>query len=107
MHRLADRERLCTAGKTRQAPGVGIFGSAPRNVCCGPGFSGVDLSVHKWFYFTERFKLQYRADFYNLANRAVFANPELRHGHGDFGRVSRVLTGSNGRLIQMALRLEF
>ena len=89
------------------SPGVGIFGSAPRNVCCGPGFSGVDLSVHKWFYFTERFKLQYRADFYNLANQAVFANPELRHGRGGFGRVSRVLTGSNGRLIQMALRLEF
>lgn len=90
-----------------ESPGVGIFGSSPRNVCCGPGFSGIDLSVHKWFNFTERFKLQYRADFYNLANRAVFANPGLLNGRGGFGQVSNILTGSNGRLIQMALRFEF
>ena len=89
------------------APGVGIFGSAPRNVCCGPGFTGIDLSVHKWFNFTERYKLQYRADFYNLPNTPVFANPELRRGRGGFGRVSNTLTGSNGRLIQMSLRFEF
>ncbi len=90
-----------------ESPGRGVFGSAPRNVCCGPGFSGVDLSVHKWFNFTERYKLQYRADFYNLANRAVFANPALGNGRGGFGRVSSILRGSNGRLIQMSLRFEF
>ena len=89
------------------APGVGVFGSAPRNVCCGPGFTGIDLSVHKWFNFTERYKLQYRADFYNLPNTPAFANPELRRGRGGFGRVSLNLTGSNGRLIQMSLRFEF
>ena len=90
-----------------EAPGTGIFGNAPRNVCCGPGFAGFDLSVHKWFNFTERHKLQLRADFYNLLNRASFANPELRRGRGGFGRVASVLTGSNGRLAQVSLRLEF
>ena len=68
---------------------------------------GIDLSVHKWFNFTERYKLQYRADFYNLTNTPVFANPELRRGRGGFGRVSNTLVGSNGRLIQMSLRFEF
>ena len=90
-----------------QAPGVGIFGTAPRNICCGPGFTGIDLSVHKWFNFSERYKLQYRTDFYNLTIAPVFANPELRRGRGGFGRVSNTLVGSNGRLIQMSLRFEF
>ena len=89
------------------APGVGVFGSSPRNICCGPGFMGIDLSVHKWINFSERYKLQYRADFYNLTNTPVFANPELRRGRGGFGRVSNTLVGSNGRLIQMSLRFEF
>ncbi len=90
-----------------QSPGVGVFGSAPRNLCCGPGFKGIDLSVHKWFNFTERYKLQYRADIYNLSNTPNFANPELRNGRGGFGRVSNILTGTSGRLIQMSLRFEF
>ena len=89
------------------APGAGGVGSSPRNVCCGPGFNGFDLSIHKWFTFTERHKLQLRGDFYNLFNRALFANPELRRGRGNFGRISSVLTGSSGRLAQVSLRFEF
>src|SRR5581483_3675730 len=30
-----------------QDPGVGVFGNAPRNVAHGPGFSSLDVSVHK------------------------------------------------------------
>lgn len=90
-----------------EAPGAGIIGTAPRNVCCGPGFNGFDLSVHKWFNFTERHRLQLRGDFYNLFNRPLFANPELRRGRGNFARVSNVLVGSNGRLAQISVRLEF
>ena len=90
-----------------ETPGRGVFGDSPRNLCCGPGFTGIDLSVHKWWNFNERWRLQYRADFYNLPNTPVFEIPERRRGRGNFGRVGSVLTGSNGRLIQMALRLEF
>lgn len=89
------------------SPGVGAVGNSPRNVCCGPGFAGFDLSAHKWFTFTERHKLQLRGDFYNLLNRALFANPELRHGRGNFGRISSIFVGSNGRLAQVSLRFEF
>ncbi len=90
-----------------EAPGAGLIGSAPRNLCCGPGFNGFDLSVHKWFEFTEKHKLQLRGDFYNLFNRPSFANPELRRGRGGFGRVNGVLVGSSGRLAQVSLRFEF
>ena len=90
-----------------EAPGPGGIGTSPRNICCGPGFNGFDLSVHKWFSFTERHRLQLRGDFYNLFNRASFANPELRRGRGAFGRIGRVLVGSSGRLAQVSLRFEF
>ena len=90
-----------------ESPGVGAVGNSPRNVCCGPGFNGFDLSVHKWFSFTEKHRLQLRGDFYNLFNRALFGNPELRNGRGNFGRVSSVLVGSSGRLAQVSVRLEF
>lgn len=90
-----------------EAPGPGGIGTSPRNLCCGPGFNGFDLSVHKWFDFTEKHRLQLRGDFYNLFNRAVFANPELRRGRGQFGRISSVLVGSSGRLAQVSLRMEF
>jgi hypothetical protein len=90
-----------------QAPGAGIFGSTPGSLCCGPGLANVDFSVHKWFNFTERLKLQFRGDFYNFLNHAQFANPEERRGVGGFGTISSVLTGTGGRVSQLSLRLEF
>ncbi|MEZ5391717.1 MAG: hypothetical protein R2724_02310 [Bryobacterales bacterium] len=53
------------------APGAGIFGNAPAAFCCGPGVANIDFSAHKWFNFTERFKLQFRGDFYNIEPSAI------------------------------------
>ncbi|MBI1355443.1 MAG: hypothetical protein GC160_13945 [Acidobacteria bacterium] len=89
------------------APGVGNFGNAPSSFCCGPGIANIDASVHKWFDFTERLRLQFRADFYNMPNHAQFANPDQSRGKAGFGVVSSVLTGKGGRVSQLALRLEF
>jgi len=89
------------------APGAGVFGNAPGSFCCGPGFANIDASIHKWFNFTERFKLQFRGDIYNVANRANFANPEERRGRNGFGNVASVLRGTGGRVSQLSLRLEF
>jgi hypothetical protein len=88
-------------------PTVGTFGNSARNVGFGPGFIGLDVSVHKYWQLTERFRLQFRTDIYNLPNHANFANPELRRGNPAFGRISSVLPGTNGRLLQYSLRLEF
>jgi hypothetical protein len=90
-----------------EAPGTGVFGDAPRSVCCGPGFANVDASVHKWFNFTERWKLQFRGDFYNLPNHPAFASPGTSRGGPGFGNVSGVLIGTGGRVTQLALRLEY
>lgn len=89
------------------APGNGIVGSAPASFCCGPGLANIDMSVHKWFDFTERHRLQFRADFYNFPNHPQFANPEERRGRGGFGRIASTLRGTGGRVSQLSLRLEF
>ena len=90
-----------------EAPGVGVFGTAPRTICCGPGFVQIDVNLHKWFDLTERYRLQFRADFFNIINRPNFRNPAARRGRGDFGRIGGILTGATGRQIQFSLRFEF
>jgi hypothetical protein len=46
------------------------FGNCPaQGPVRGPGYADVDLSLQKNFQLTERFKLQFRADFLNAFNR--------------------------------------
>ncbi|MBS1828535.1 MAG: TonB-dependent receptor [Acidobacteria bacterium] len=89
------------------APGVGAFGTAGRTVGFGPGSINFDGSVHKAWLLREAVKLQFRADLYNFPNRANFANPGLSRGSGDFGKITSILSGSSGRLVQLSMRLEF
>ncbi len=88
-----------------EQPAVGVFGNAPRAVCCAPRFIGIDLSAQKWFSLSERFRLQFRADFENLPNRTNLGIPALQRGAGDFGRISSIIGTS--RRIQLGLKLEF
>ncbi|MBC8167320.1 MAG: hypothetical protein H7Y20_15800, partial [Bryobacteraceae bacterium] len=90
-----------------QAPGVGVFGNSPRTICCGPGFIGIDMSAYKWIPVTERYRVEFRTDAYNVINRPNFGMPGTVRGRGDFGRISSILPGSAGRQLQLSLRLEF
>lgn len=56
-------------------PLANTYGNAPRNFLQGPGLAETDLSVSKKFLFTERVNLQFRAELFNLFNRANFNNP--------------------------------
>jgi hypothetical protein len=68
----------------------------------------VDFSLHKKTRVTERFKLEFRAEFFNLANHAQFTkvDGDISDGQaaqgGTFGKVLRV---RDPRLIQFALKL--
>jgi hypothetical protein len=88
-----------------EAPGAGVFGNGPRNICCGPGFAVVDVSIQKRFAVTEGVRLEFRADFFNIANHANFSIPERRHGNSGFGRVRGTI--GTGRQTQLGLRPEF
>jgi hypothetical protein len=56
-------------------PTPGTFGTSRRNQYYGPGFSDVDFSVFKNTKVGERFTIQFRAEMFNLFNRANYAPP--------------------------------
>jgi hypothetical protein len=89
------------------SPAAGTFGNAGRAVGFGPGYIGLDGSVHKEWKLREKYNLQFRTDFYNFPNRPNFANPNGIQGQADFGRITSILSGSTGRLLQMSMRFQF
>ena len=55
----------------------GFFGNAGRDAFIGPGLAAWDFSVRKETAVGERFKLQFRAEIFNILNRANFNTPNL------------------------------
>jgi hypothetical protein len=72
----------------------------------GPSTRNLDFSIAKNFKFTERWKLQFRAESFNLANTPQFSLPNQNRQDPNFGRVTSTQAGSE-RHMQFALRLEF
>ncbi|MBZ5701397.1 MAG: TonB-dependent receptor [Acidobacteriia bacterium] len=58
-------------------PGTRHFGNLGRNSLRGPDFRQFDFSIFKDTQITERVKVQFRAEAYNLFNHPNFANPYL------------------------------
>jgi hypothetical protein len=87
------------------SPAQWTIGNAGRGIVWGPGLRSLDFTVSKYFNFTEKVRLQYRAEAYNLSNSPYFANPNVTVGAGTFGRVTAVSNSS--RQMQMALKLYF
>ena len=56
-------------------PTKGTFGTMGRNLFRDSGFTNWDLSVFKNFSFKDRYRLQFRAEMFNLLNHPIFANP--------------------------------
>ncbi|MGH9938661.1 MAG: TonB-dependent receptor, partial [Blastocatellia bacterium] len=58
------------------APARNVYGNAPRNAARGPGLLQFDLSLAKTFAVTERHKLDFRMDGFNIFNRAQYGQPD-------------------------------
>jgi hypothetical protein len=56
-------------------PPLGQFGNMGRNMFQDSGFKNFDFSLAKNFHFGERYRLQFRAEFFNILNHPNFANP--------------------------------
>ena len=91
--------------------GAGELGNSGRNSFRGPRFMNFDSSIVKPIALTERVKLQYRLEMYNMFNHANFAVPNANIvTTSTFGRISGLSNTSSGtgaRVMQMALRVEF
>jgi Carboxypeptidase regulatory-like domain len=57
--------------------GGGFYGNLGRDTLIGPGLATWDFSVVKDTRLAERFDVQFRAEFFNLLNRANFNTPNL------------------------------
>ena len=107
---------------------AGFLGTAGRNILRGPAFATLDFSLGKDMqlgFLGEGRKLEFRAEFFDLLNRANFVTPGLGIGGGAAntsavvfaGRASGELplataakltgTTSSSRQVQLALKLIF
>src|SRR5271165_116331 len=95
------------AAPAQNSSGVYIApGTAGRNILRGPRIIDGDISVFKDFTLYERIKLQFRSEFYNIANHPRFNNPDSNLGDGNFGVINSTVQASE-RQIEFALRLTF
>ncbi|MBI4463198.1 MAG: hypothetical protein HY647_00705 [Acidobacteria bacterium] len=105
----------CWAAPTTANPAgrAGYFGNVGRNTLILPGFIGTDFSVFKNIPLGEERALQFRAEFFNLANHPnfgppvtqIFSNAATGARNAAAGEISS--TATNARLIQLALKFTF
>ena len=90
---------------------AGFYGNLVRNTLIGPGFANVDFTLGKMTSVNERLKLDFRADFFNLLNRANFDLPNNKLFTSSGSRLGAAgsirSTISTSRQIQFGLKLTF
>jgi hypothetical protein len=94
------------------APGTcqNLIGNGGRNEIVGPGLINFDFSMVKNTYFKEKYNVQFRAEFFNIFNRANFSAPiandtlfdQTGAPIGGAGLITQTATTS--RQIQFALK---
>ncbi|MBI2686658.1 MAG: hypothetical protein HYX27_10105 [Acidobacteria bacterium] len=82
----------------------GTFGNSGRNILRGPRFFNTDLGLIKNTAVAEEFKVQFRAEFFNLFNNVNFSNPGSTVGTPGFGRIT---SARDPRILQLTLKLMF
>jgi hypothetical protein len=93
-------------GKYPVSGGGTIFGILGRNILRGPDQRVGDIAVIKTTSVTERMKLVFRWELFNVLNRPNFANPSNDVSTpSTFGVISALTV--NPRIMQYALKLEF
>lgn len=71
----------------------------------GPRFWNLDSTLSKNFSLTEKFKLEFRLEGYNLTNSVMPGNPNLAVTSTQFGGITSQV--NYGREVQYTLRLHF
>jgi hypothetical protein len=81
------------------------YGNSARNNLVGPGLVELDGSLFKSFKPTERVKVDFRAEFFNLPNHPIFGQPNATVGTANYTRITN--TRLDARQIQLGLRMTF
>ena len=80
---------------------LGQYGQSGRNILSGPAFNSTDIGILKDFPFKERYRVQFRSEFFNIFNQVNFNNPDNTVTDSSFGQI---LGANSGRVIQFALK---
>jgi hypothetical protein len=80
------------------------FGNLGRNAFRAPSLEQWDMAVDKNFAITERARLQFRSEFFNLPNHTNFGIPNTTSTSAAFGTIR---TTYPSRQIQFGLKLMF
>jgi hypothetical protein len=99
-------------------PVFGTYGNIGRGTLRGPGLATLDLSLTKVVPVSERARLQFRAEFFNLLNRVNFASPNatvFTNGATTASTIPAInpaaglitATATTSRQIQLGLKLMF
>ena len=83
---------------------IGTFGNSGRNILRGPNFFNTDLGLIKNTNITERARVQFRAEFFNVFNNVNFNNPGSTVGTAGFGKIT---SAKDPRILQLTLKLMF
>ncbi|HXW15810.1 MAG TPA: TonB-dependent receptor [Terriglobia bacterium] len=121
----------CTFLNGACIPGTQHPGTEGRNSLWGPGFKQWDLALYKDTSISDRVKMQFRADFFNVVNHPNFTNPFLptffaacdsiginpntgacegflpTTATGDVGEGNPFIGGGGPRGIQLAMKFSF
>ncbi len=87
---------------------TGTFGTCGVGTVRGPGLHTIDASLAKFFNFTERFKLEFRAEAINLTNTPILNAPNTGVG-STLGLLQGAggAYGSFGRQVQFAMKFHY
>ncbi len=86
---------------------TGTLGNEGLGQLYGPHQRNVDASVNKDFRLTERFKMQFRAECFNISNTPNFGLPGENLGVLNFGVITQSAWNATPREFQFALKLLF
>ena len=92
------------------------FGNSGRDILRGPGLFNTDLGLFRTFAITERFKLQFRAEAFNISNTPQFGLPAAtvssatRNSDGSIKALNgytEITSASGERQLRFALKFYF
>ena len=95
---------------------VGTYGNMGRNIFRGPGFADWDGSIGKVWKLSEKLKLQFRGEVFNVLNHPAFSVGSIRKNLGgsrlgvargtpDVWASNPVIGSGGSRHIQLGLKL--
>jgi hypothetical protein len=90
-------------------PALYTFGTAGKNEFRGPTFSQLDFSLTKNFRFHEKYRLEFRAEAFNILNKVNFDNPTSSSAQtATLSSTFGVITSAEAsRQVQFGMRFAF